>query len=743
MSVYQTARDMSAGMLTYIQDWLLHPVQMFQNGFGTETTTTVTVTVTETAAAQQTSSLWPREFLGVPPQLIHELSPHWMMTFIEGLVNFLGSLGTVDLVWHLFVVLVVILLVLFRRPLVPILLHVWEELREDVEALMRRQFFLPCKEIPSTSEELPPKTILVSAADVEELNSSADAIQQRMNHLRMSRINFVRSRTGIVYDLKSSRILQAQLIKAREALEKEKAKPKVNFVRGRAGIVFISRLHKKLTAALEKEKASHQDTQDFLDHQTNARADAEDEVETLRARLETERSELDENAQLEDIPEEDGAAATQVERLENQLQVEQANYSHVFKMKEILRHGGLKLKKELEDLQADYNVLEDDRDTCKETLEALKEQTDVKAVKALRAKMTDDKEDFERRIADLEARLELEQNSREEAQQVSQDLLSHQEELQERLEMAISAYDGLEAATVDLGSLHDPAHVAGEEPVYVRFDDDEEVKKLKAEQARLDAEVEEMERVHEEEMNTRRGAVAEGESWQIYQFAYQQTQGTTTQEGAPLRRTQSAPLWLPPPHHGDTFDPLYDVSDYGDDNRDSEDRDQSRVEEDQNDRVGERGSGNDGGDGAGEEDNGDDDDLDDSRNGGADKVPTDASLAEEHHTTDSLAQPPKSEPSPPSNMNASASEFIPSVRSGQSLIPLPSMNSPSPKTAGPGQAKNPHTQKLNEEVERREWRRMRGMPISAEDEEGDVLPDDILGKYCLPFFRLVIGFRAN
>lgn len=39
------------------------------------------------------------------------------------------------------------------------------------------------------------------------------------------------------------------------------------------------------------------------------------------------------------------------------------------KKKEVFRHGGKKLEKELEDLQAEFNALKDSRDTWKETCE--------------------------------------------------------------------------------------------------------------------------------------------------------------------------------------------------------------------------------------------------------------------------------------------------------------------------------------------------------------------------------------
>ena len=114
--------------------------------------------------------------------------------------------------------------------------------------------------------------------------------------------------------------------------------------------------------------------------------------------METVGSELEGHAQLETINEESTAEAAQVKRLEAQLAVEQANYRFVFKKKELFRQGGKKLKQELEDLQAQYNELEDSRDTWKETVEAMEQQADVKAVRALREKIESDNTDHERRI---------------------------------------------------------------------------------------------------------------------------------------------------------------------------------------------------------------------------------------------------------------------------------------------------------------------------------------------------------
>lgn len=183
-------------------------------------------------------------------------------------------------------------------------------------------------------------------------------------------------------------------------------------------------------------------------------------------------------------------------------------------------------------------------------------------------------------------------------------------------------------------------------------------------------------------------------------------------EGAPLRRVKSAPLWLPTPHHGDTFDPLYDVSDYGDD--DGDESHSPKVPE---------------------------------------KSPSSESTQKDGQRTADL---PVLEPPPKPTFiqwNGKAYESIPSVGLER---PLPSIlthdqaqvtsqqedsssdqgrstslardNTSFSKAAGPGSAKNAHIRKLNKEVKRLDWRRKSGMPHSVEDEEGVAAPDDVLGK---------------
>ena len=45
---------------------------------------------------------------------------------------------------------------------------------------------------------------------------------------------------------------------------------------------------------------------------------------------------------------------------------------------------------------------------------------------------------------------------------------------------------------------------------------------------------------------------------------------------------------------------------------------------------------------------------------------------------------------------------------------------------GPGQARNAHVQKLNEEVKRREWREKSGMTSSADEDEDNAGPENVL-----------------
>ena len=698
---------------------------MFQNGVSTSTANAaVTTTVSSNTVVHETPYVARSVVSAVPPHLIHELSLRWTFTLIGGtyqsLVETIGELSIGDVAWFSVIGLVVFLLYHWRSYFIPMLSGVWEELEDDVAVFLERQFPSAREELPPACTELLPGSIIVSAGDMKVLHTSADAIQRRIDNLRMSRFNVIRSRhAGVVLDLRT-----------------------------------CDKLRKQLT-----------DTQNALERETNARADAEEELAELKASLKAERPVQDGNGEFETVEEikEDSPAAddmssrhileegnsspsttletiqeteeespaadgmnsrpipeqpevtgsqtnADVERLQKQLEVEQANYKFVFKKKEIFRHGGKNLKQKLDDLQAEYNELEDSRDTWKETCEAMEEQADVRAVRALRDRMNSDNQHNQRRIDALENQLRFESTSREEAQSVARDLQERNQSLQENLEEANEMIENLQTAFDELDIMQDPEETAKE-------DKDDKSTEANAKLERLLAEVKELDRLHAE-LEAKEAGAAENaaagrkdENWQKYDLTLPQQQGLRTinvEEGAPLRRIQSAPLWLPAPHHGDNFDPLYDVSDYGDDDDDRED--------------------------------GDDEDCDD------DEADND------------LPGPEPSSQGPCSGLNGSAPEFVPSVRL-KKLIP-PSLphhqayiaskqggnssdsgsacapesagedsvhdRTAAPKAAGPGQAKNPHIQKLNQEVKRLDWRRKSGMPDSVEDEEGVPGPDDVL-----------------
>ncbi len=125
----------------------------------------------------------------------------------------------------------------------------------------------------------------------------------------------------------------------------------------------------------------------------------------------------------------------------------------------------MKLKEQLKKLQAQYNELEDNRDTLQETLEAMEQQADVRAFRALRDQRASDNTHNARRIAALETQLGFEKTNRLEAEDTSR-------QLQERLDK--------------LDNMHAAKERAQEEK-------DQEIADLKAECDRLAAEVAELE----------------------------------------------------------------------------------------------------------------------------------------------------------------------------------------------------------------------------------------------------------
>ena len=735
MSAYEIARDMSVGLLGHVgvTDYKELPWKLLAHILPASKSTAA-------LPPHETPYVWARDFLeesgfnltervpailgvyqipgatyrtdfnakrvisAVRPYIAHELSLYWVFTlianFYELVVNSMGQLDMLDLAWLLGLLFIAATIYLWRSHVILVLSRVWAEMKEDVATFVQRGFHPDSDELPPNTVAIPvtdlntlktsAKTLITEVellktsttamqTDKEILQTSANAQQKRINLLRMSRFNFVRGRTGIIFNLDTSRRLQIQLKEAQEALK--------------------------------DEEAGHRETKDVLDRQNNACANVEEELEKLRANLETEESE-EENSQLEIIEgaEEESPAADEaisqsnpeeadspnneqpeaqslpeqanaqadpaaedvnhadnaaLERLQTQLSVEQANYRFIFTKKEIFRQGGKKLKEELEKLQAQYNELEDSRDALRETCETMEKQADVQAFQALRDQAASDNTHNERRIQALETELGFERTRRVEAEDTAR-------QLQERLDQ--------------LDNMHGAEEMAQEEKA-------QEIADLKAECDRLAAELEESDERYDG-LNAARNENAETadadveDSGRANETAIFFRRPQEQKIGAPLRRVQSAPLWLPLPHHGDNFDPMYDVSDYGvydrdgrkdrddedhgdkdrtnkdgDNDREDRDGDDDRTddqghdddkhgsgnENDRDDNNGEQDRGEDQGlqggkhdsgygddDGPGEDDKNDDDDPDDGRNGGADKVAADADPAEEDH----VANPP-------------------------------------------------------------------------------------------------------
>lgn len=239
MSTYQIACKEIVGILSYISDLVAHPVRMFQNGFvATTATPPLPTTVINNTPTYETPLVWSRDFLeqsgfnlseripaiigvyevpgaryfdnfatkklgsAVPPQLIHELSLHWRVKLVSDILELVMDtvrcLGLVGLAWYVLILLFFV--ALYHWPILPLISQIWEELEQDVAMFMQRQF--PCTaQLPPTSRELPPGSIIISAEEIKALNASADAIQRRIDHLRWFKVYFVRSHTGIVFNL--------------------------------------------------------------------------------------------------------------------------------------------------------------------------------------------------------------------------------------------------------------------------------------------------------------------------------------------------------------------------------------------------------------------------------------------------------------------------------------------------------------------------------------------------------------
>ena len=392
----------------------------------------------------------------------------------------------------------------------------------------------------------------------------------------MTKISFVRSRTGIVYHLNACSMLQTQLAQAQRALA--------------------------------DERSSHEATEGFWQHQSNARADAEAYIEQLRAQLEelkaqlaAEESELGEDAQTEEVEEteEESPAADEINSPPMAPQPEDSNPQpqRVDESAQTIA----RLTKELEDLQAEYNELEDQRDTWRKRFEELEEKAEEAA---------DDKEHHESRIGALETQLGVERTSREEAQAAADGLRDQNEKLREELQESKAQHESLRTA-------YQAEERANEEKAA-------ELTNLQAENDRLQAEV----------IDLRQRA-------------------TSTLDGpAPEIVPSTSPSINQPTTSLETTRPSYSWADAVDD-------------------------------------------------------PWEFAGIPDFEINSSFVEDPFHGQDP-----------FPEI-----TVPEPT---PAPSATGPGQARNAHVQKLNEEMMRREWRGKSGMASSADEEEGHAGPADVI-----------------
>ena len=408
--------------------------------------------------------------------------------------------------------------------------------------------------LPPPSIVLPPNMTAISDDDINSLNLLADAIQRRINFLRTTKVNFVRSRTWIPFRVGACSKLQKQLAQAQRALA--------------------------------DERSNHEATEEFLQHQSNARADGEEVIEQLRAEVEDLKAQL---AEKESGLGEDAQTEEAEETKEESPEADEINSPPITPQPEdtvpppqIADESAetiARLRKELEDLQAEREELEDQRDTWREAFE--EEELKVE-------ELAGEKEDNERRIGDLESQLGAEKTSREEAQAPIGGLRDENEKLRQELQESKAQHESLRTS-------YQEEERANEEKAA-------ELTSLRAEYNRLQAEV------------------------------------TSSRPGATSSLDGSAAVFVP--------------------------------------------------------------------------------AASPSSSLDESASP---------SLNGSASEFVPSLSHNNpfpdSIIPEPT---PAPSATGPGQARNPHIQKLNEEVKRREWREKSGMAGSAEEEEGNAGPEDVL-----------------
>ena len=251
-----------------------------------------------------------RVVAAVPPYLLHELSLHWTFLLIGNLFQSLANIDPADLGWFLVLVLIMASVYHWRRPVNFLLSGFWTALNEDVEAFVVQHFFtehppdiydraaakmkkviktaLTRQQVKPVLHQLPADAITISAADMENLTNSADAMQKRINNLRMSKLNFLRGRrTGVFFNPSTFRKLRAEVTRAQDALKKERA---ANAKRMFKVFGKLQKQNAGVREALDEEKAAHGRTQRFLDQEIGARAELEEQHAGVRGALDEEKA---------------------------------------------------------------------------------------------------------------------------------------------------------------------------------------------------------------------------------------------------------------------------------------------------------------------------------------------------------------------------------------------------------------------------------------------------------------------
>ena len=475
-----------------------------------------------------------------------------------------------------------------------------------------------------------------------------------------------------------------------------------------------------------------------------------------------------------------------IQHLEIQHALDENKQKKLLSERESYRLGGKDYKEKWETLQKEYNDLEDDRDELGEMVEKLGD--DLKDMIIQRDELKQANGLLKIENEDLEAKATIDRDAAAEYEETCEDLnkdVSRQtRELKAAAKEISQQKEELEEAakeTADLkAQLAAVSEVSGkglddfgsglgtEEP---QVDVKEATSKpstqpmtleqSKVEVRKLKKELDELKAVHntpEPTRDTWRGAV------------FEQPQGlndNNIEEGAPLRRIQSAPLWLPLPHNDDDFDSLFDGSDYGDD----DDRDEGQGDlddtgnengngshqeehddDDENDHVSGDGningsdqyqndennhiSGDDNRGGSGQDENNDDED--DGRDGGAEKVAIDARQTGQDLVANTTPLPediplpdtppndgqipivPERSPRRVSpNLNVAAPAFIPAHHPTR---PVPF------RAMGPEDTRNPHVKELNGDLKRKTWAEKSGKPDLVEGREVVAVAEDIIGK---------------